>query len=124
MQRLKSFGEESDLVVEPIYGTKYKMEKIPEELIQEWATTMPKEDELLDYPPPNTFVPENIPTSKKAEKPDESERHTPPNLTQLHPTSPNHTQPHPTSTTLTQCHPLSLTSPDLTQPHPTSPNLT
>ena len=78
MQRLKSFGEESDLVVEPIYGTKYKMEKIPEELIQEWATTMPKEDELLDYPPPNTFVPENIPTSKKAEKPDESERHTPP----------------------------------------------
>ena len=51
--------------IEPIYGTQFKSEKIANELIQNWATAMPRVGEVLDYPPPNVYVPTRIPEQRK-----------------------------------------------------------
>ena len=82
MERLRDFAEEEDLVTEPIYGTRYKKEKISEETLAEWKQSMPKEGEVLDYPVSNVFVPQSIPEQQKAEKETDSERLTPPTLIQ------------------------------------------
>ncbi|XP_065207037.1 insulin-degrading enzyme [Planococcus citri] len=46
--------------VEPWYGTKYKIEPIPDDLIMKWKEVDVPPKEVLHLPPPNEFVPENF----------------------------------------------------------------
>ena len=64
----KNYAAAGSLRIEPIYGTHFKSEKIPDELMQDWATAMPREGEVLDYPPPNMYVPTRIPQQRKASR--------------------------------------------------------
>ena len=68
----KDYANESDLKTEPIYSTQFKIEAIDAALLESWANALPKEDELLDYPPPNVHVPSRIPQAFKAARNDDS----------------------------------------------------
>lgn len=43
-------------MTEPYYGTRFKNEKIDQAVIDEWAKSLPKENENLGYSPENKFV--------------------------------------------------------------------
>ena len=57
----QDYAAEADLRVEPIYATKFKIEAIPRPTLDSWATALPKENETLDYPPRNPYVPKRVP---------------------------------------------------------------
>ena len=53
----QKFKNSIDLRTEPYYNAQFKLEKIPDEKLHEWAAAEPKEGEILDLCPPNIFVP-------------------------------------------------------------------
>ena len=69
----QKFKDEKDLKTEKYYETKYKLEKIPEAKLVEWANIMPRENESLDNTPENIFIPKNKPLLKKVPKPEGSD---------------------------------------------------
>jgi len=68
---MKTFEKIDGLKVEPIYGTKYISERIPEEKLKAWATATRRDDEHIGYSPPNPYIPELPLVPCRRERPDD-----------------------------------------------------
>jgi len=67
IHRDQEYKNETDLQIEPIYNTEYKIVKLDDAKLEAWAKSLPKQGEALGHPPPNTFVPKEKPQSSKVE---------------------------------------------------------
>ena len=54
----KSCAEKEGQRTEPYYGTQFNTEKIPTELLNEWASATANDDEKIGHAPPNKFIPD------------------------------------------------------------------
>ena len=54
-----------DLRTEPIYGSKFLVEKISDEKLKEFEQAMPKEDEQIFHVLENPFMPKKKPVSRR-----------------------------------------------------------
>ena len=59
VHRNKAHKDLEDLRTEPIYNTQFKLKKIDDAVLDEWANAMPRPElgEVLGHPLQNTFVP-------------------------------------------------------------------
>ena len=50
IHRNKAYKDEEDLRTEPIYNTQFKLKKVDDAVLEEWANAMPKPGEVLGHP--------------------------------------------------------------------------
>ena len=58
--RAKKFENDADLKTEYYYKGRYKVQDIPQQTLDMWASAMPKPGEDLDIAPKNIFIPQEL----------------------------------------------------------------